>query len=217
MSAVKAWYAGVMRATSMVAAGLLLSSCGQFFEQPVAEPTAVLTEVSTVVAAPEGQPEETRQGSSSSTAVETQTETVTQKPNTSSECGTMSANQALITNVGKVRRVRDYPWDTDYSYTEGYDPCAALSWITITVEGVTGSSPNHIMLFHKGDYLGTATYEAYGFFPRVTRASDNMINVVYTYPLTGEGTANASGRAYASFEWDEDLQKVQMYGDVPPK
>ena len=47
--------------------------------------------------------------------------------------------------------------------TRNFDACTMLSWITLSVEGATGSSPVQIMPFHYGEYIGTATEKAYGF------------------------------------------------------
>ena len=91
-----------------------------------------------------------------------------------------------------------------------------LSWITVTLEGATASSPYHILLFHNGEYLGTATAKAYGFSPKVSRVDDSEIAVTYRWPKEGEGNAEASGTTQAGFRWDEGAQKVVMSGDVPP-
>src|SRR6476469_4953528 len=56
------------------------------------------------------------------------------------------------------------PWSTDPAGFEGtFDPCVTLSAVIIAVEGATGSSPNHVLLFHKGDFFGTARHESLGF------------------------------------------------------
>lgn len=99
---------------------------------------------------------------------------------------------------------------------DGYDDCAALSYIVITIESATGSSPYHIMLFHNGQYLGTATKKAFGFSPTVTRESDSLISVIFHWARPGEGTANRSGESYAQFAWDDQQGKVAMTGDAPP-
>lgn len=97
-----------------------------------------------------------------------------------------------------------------------FDPCAELSWQTISVEGGTASSPHHIMLFHYGQYLGTATAEPYGFFPSVERVNGNEISVTYHWPQEGDANAAPTGETHAGFRWDEAQHKVIMSGDVPP-
>jgi hypothetical protein len=116
----------------------------------------------------------------------------------------------------------DYPWSLDDESTiaaaeETFDPCAELSSITVTVEGGTVSSPSHIMLFHHGDYLGTASSEAYGFWPSTERLDDGSIQVTYTYPLPDESNAAASGRAVSVFTWNDSTQGVDHTGEFPPQ
>jgi hypothetical protein len=48
-------------------------------------------------------------------------------------------------------------------YGGNYDPCVTLSTALVTVEGATGSSLNHALFFHYGNYLGTATWRPYPF------------------------------------------------------
>ena len=72
------------------------------------------------------------------------------------------------------------------------------------------------MLFHKGDYLGTATAEPYGFFPTVEQVSGAEIAVTYHWPREGEANAEHTGTTEAGFRWDDAEQKVIMSGDVPP-
>ncbi len=80
----------------------------------------------------------------------------------------------------------------------------------------TGSSPSAILLFHDGTYLGTATKVQYPFTPEVTRTSDAAVSVTYRYPRDGESNAEASGRADATYRWDDAAGRVVMTGDVPP-
>ena len=58
--------------------------------------------------------------------------------------------------------------------------CTMLSWITLSVEGATGSSPVQIMLFHYGEYIGTATEsgEQYG-----TGTEETAHRATYCSPL----------------------------------
>ena len=132
-----------------------------------------------------------------------------------SSCSSATGQQALHNNIGKVTPSK-WDWDPTYANPDTYDPCASLSWIVVPIAHGTSSSPYQIMLFHRGEYIGTTTSEAYGFLPTVTRTGDNSINVVYHYPYTGEGNIKPSGKAYASFTWDDAAQRVVMRGNVPP-
>ena len=149
----------------------------------------------------------------------TVTQTVRQEPApkstaaASDSCGP-DQQAAYAEAMSKLDPLPGYnqPWRLADS---GYDSCAALSWMTVTIEGATVSSPYHILLFHNGEYLGTGTFEAYGFAPRIKQVSDSEIAVTYRWPRAGEGNAEASGTTRAGFHWDEDLQECVMTGDVP--
>lgn len=133
----------------------------------------------------------------------------------SSECSSDNDESAYKKAIAQVEPYPglDRPWRP---FDSNFDPCADLSWITVTLEGATASSPYHILLFHNGEYLGTATAKAYGFSPKVSRVDDSEIAVTYRWPKEGEGNAEASGTTQAGFRWDEGAQKVVMSGDVPP-
>lgn len=129
-------------------------------------------------------------------------------------CQDIDAHAAYESGIGTIPPWNDNNWTlVDFSQ---FDPCAELSWQTISIERGTSSSPYHIMLFHKGEYLGTATAEPYGFFPTVEQVSSNEIAVTYHWPREGESNAGRTGETHAGFRWDEDQQKVIMSGDVPP-
>ncbi|WIE75153.1 LppP/LprE family lipoprotein [Curtobacterium sp. MCSS17_007] len=107
-------------------------------------------------------------------------------------------------------------WDATTADTSLYDGCAALSAVTVSVAEGTASSPVAILLFHDGTYVGTATEEQYPFVPEVTRTSADAIRVEYRYPQGTEGNADPSGRATATYTWDDTSERVGMSGDVPP-
>lgn len=133
----------------------------------------------------------------------------------SSECSSDNDESAYEKAIAQVEPYPglDRSWRP---FDSNFDPCASLSWITVTLEGATASSPYHILLFHNGEYLGTATAKAYGFSPRISRVDDSEIAVTYRWPKEGEGNAEASGTTQAGFRWDEGAQKVVISGDVPP-
>lgn len=129
-------------------------------------------------------------------------------------CEAGNAQAAFNDNIAQIPQWNGHNWAlVDSSH---YDPCASLSWQTISIEGATASSPHHIMLFHYGQYLGTATAEPYGFFPSVERVNGNEISVTYHWPQEGDANAAPTGETHAGFRWDEAQHKVIMSGDVPP-
>ncbi|WP_246821127.1 LppP/LprE family lipoprotein [Corynebacterium sp. HMSC27B11] len=139
--------------------------------------------------------------------------------NPEKQCGDFPAEEALRQNVGKLASPKgtDWTWNTSHAGTDLYDPCAALSPIVLTIDMATASSPYHIMLFHKGEYLGTATAEPQGFSPAVKQVDDQTIAVTYFYTKPGEANAMRSGEAHATFTWDPAQKKVIMDGNLPPR
>ncbi|GAA2511344.1 LppP/LprE family lipoprotein [Kocuria salsicia] len=135
-------------------------------------------------------------------------------PELSGSCGTDSATKAVDDNLDKVPGVDDPSmWTIDDLGT--YDPCAALSWVTLSGGG-TGSSIRQQMLFHDGDYLGTTTATPIGFHPATVRLSDSSIQVTYTYNRGNESNAEASGRAVSVYSWNPDTESIDHSGEWPP-
>ena len=139
-----------------------------------------------------------------------------------STCASDSASTVVSKALRELKNKSKWDQWTNVSATyEGYDPCAELSWI----DAIPGSSPSdccissmahHILLFHRGKFIGTATYEPYSFSPVITRTSDSSISVTYRYMKGDESPASASGRATAEFSWSSSQNKVVMTGEVPP-
>lgn len=139
-----------------------------------------------------------------------------------STCASDSASTVVSKALRELKNKSKWNQWTNVSRTyEGYDPCAELSWI----DAIPGSSPSdccissmahHILLFHRGKFIGTATYEPYAFSPVITRTSDSSISVTYRYVKGDESSASASGRTTAEFSWSSSQNKVVMTGEVPP-
>lgn len=139
-----------------------------------------------------------------------------------STCASDSASTVVSKALRDLKNKKNWDQWTNVSASyEGYDPCAELSWI----DAVPGSSPSscctaamvhHILLFHRGKFIGTATYEPYSFSPVITRTSDSSIRVTYRYMKEDEKVHNASGRTTAEFTWSSSQNKVVMTGEVPP-
>lgn len=144
------------------------------------------------------------------------------EPKKDSTCASDSASTVVSKALRDLKNKKNWDQWTNVSESyEGYDPCAELSWI----DAVPGSSPSscctaamvhHILLFHRGKFIGTATYEPYSFSPVITRTSDSSIRVTYRYMKEDEKVHNASGRATAEFTWSSSQNKVVMTGEVPP-
>lgn len=137
-------------------------------------------------------------------------------------CGSEKAADATTTAVAQLPPAFADPdnmnveWDATGAKTDGYDPCAQLSWVVVSVERGTVSSPAQVLLFHLGEYVGPASERAYGFLPEVRRINDRTVEVTYIYPQADEAYADASGRAVVTFTWDDDTELVSATGQFPP-
>ena len=135
------------------------------------------------------------------------------------KCATMTGAEAVSTwgpQVPTFREGYDWQWDLDGADTTTYDACAALSWVVLEIPGNTVSSPFQIMLFHRGQYIGTTASKPIGFPPKVVRLDDAAIQVAYTWPRDGESNAEASGRSISIFTWDDRTRSVMHSGEWPP-
>lgn len=139
-----------------------------------------------------------------------------------STCASDSASAVVSKALRDLKNKSKWAQWTNTSETyEGYDPCAELSWI----DAIPGSSHkdccissmvHHILLFHRGKFIGTATYEPYSFPPVITRTSDSSISVTYRYVKGDESPASASGRTTVEFTWNPAKNQVDMEGTPPP-
>lgn len=139
-----------------------------------------------------------------------------------STCASDSASTVVSKALRELKNKSKWDQWTNVSEDyEGYDPCAELSWI----DAIPGSSHkeccissmvHHILLFHRGKFIGTATYEPYSFSPVITRTSDSSIRVTYRYMKEDEAPASASGSTTAEFTWNPAKNQVDMEGTPPP-
>lgn len=139
-----------------------------------------------------------------------------------STCASDSASTVVSKALRELKNKSKWDQWTNVSEDyESYDSCAELSWI----DAIPGSShkeccissmAHHILLFHRGKFIGTATYEPYSFSPVITRTSDSSIRVTYRYMKEDEAPASASGSTTAEFTWNPAKNQVDMEGTPPP-
>lgn len=107
----------------------------------------------------------------------------------------------------------DWRWSAE-SVLGNYDRYATLSTALVSVAGGTGSSPITALMFHDGEYLGTATYQAYGFTSLdAARTTDDTVVLNYKTP----GACNACAPAAVTsvrYRWQGD--HVEMLDPAPP-
>lgn len=122
--------------------------------------------------------------------------------------------------VAAVQQLPPYPdtgwtWNADPATFQGnYNPCATLSTVLATVEMATGSSPVTALMFHNGDYLGTATLKAYP-FTTLNTPQTTADTVVLDYKQPGACTAcPPAGITTVHYQWQND--HVEMLDPAPP-
>lgn len=105
-----------------------------------------------------------------------------------------------------------HPW-MGTALETSFDPCAALSSATITVEGATGSSPMQVLLFHRGEYLGTTSDCAPG-FQLVEQLDGDTVAVTYQWPKEGQPNAGEKWSETVEYSWSAS-GGVTMAGRIP--
>ena len=216
----------VVSSSSSASASASATSTQELFPTPSASPSASASASSpapvpsvvtiTVHAEPTASESKTSESKSDS---KSEAKSESKKDST---CASDSASTVVSKALRDLKNKSKWAQWTNTSETyEGYDPCADLSWI----DAIPGSSHkdccissmvHHILLFHRGKFIGTATYEPYSFPPVITRTSDSSISVTYRYVKGDESSASASGRTTAEFSWSSSQNKVVMTGEVPP-
>lgn len=79
--------------------------------------------------------------------------TPTSTPTPTPTCGPRSGAEAAaqpIADLPLPAGLEDAKWDAARADTSGYEACAPLSWVTVSLDLATGSSPVAILLFHDG-------------------------------------------------------------------
>ena len=205
---------------SLIAVTITLSACAQSGEPNSSLPSSTtnspIPQQSTVTIYASPQPTL----STISTPTVSTVEPVQQSPtvsSTSPNTSCTSKTRAEAVNLAISMQNRKTAWQEVTTNGDNYSPCAELSWITIS-EGpcCTAMQPTPILLFHHGEYVGTATSKEIGAMPKVSRVSENKIEVRYIYLKEGESNAQASGVATAYFTWDSNTHQVIQSGDLPP-
>lgn len=135
-------------------------------------------------------------------------------------CGPSNVNQAVSQNIAQVPEMYAESgaatgWIVDTTATESYDACLDLSWVVLPLSRGTGSSPYQIMLFHRGEYIGTPSLVSFGFYPRVARVSDDAIEVGYSWPDEGQPNAAARVQTVMTYRYNPDTGGVTATGQWP--
>jgi LppP/LprE lipoprotein len=95
-----------------------------------------------------------------------------------------------------------------------YDPCANLSAVVVTVQDGTASTPDQALMFHRGQFVGTATPKAYP-FTKLENPASTGDTVVLTYRTDQSCNSCDDGTlTIVGYAWQND--HVLML-DTPPQ
>lgn len=130
------------------------------------------------------------------------------------ECADLTGQEALDRWVDEVPTIETATWSRTQATVEDYDPCLPLSWIVIFTEAGHPSSPDQVMLFHRGEFVGPALDQPTAYWPTVERIDDETIEATWSWVRPGETVAGRTGHSTARFHWDEDQGRVIAEGDL---
>ncbi|WP_431969343.1 LppP/LprE family lipoprotein [Nocardia sp. bgisy134] len=82
-------------------------------------------------------------------------------------------------------------WVADRASTDQPGSCGQLLWVR-AVGGVSAGAPIHVLFFHDGKYLGTATFEPYA-FTHVAGSNGDSVTVQYKWLVADEPFAAPQG------------------------
>ncbi|WP_278263556.1 LppP/LprE family lipoprotein [Nocardia sp. AG03] len=105
-------------------------------------------------------------------------------------------------------------WVATQAATDVPGDCGQLLWVR-AVGGNSAGAPIHILFFHDGTYLGTATSEPYA-FTSVSGSNGNAVSVDYKWLVADEPfAAPQGGPATITYTWTGS--GVVMSDPLPPE
>jgi LppP/LprE lipoprotein len=130
------------------------------------------------------------------------------------ECGPDQATaMAAALNVNWIDASSDKYWDST-PIASNFNPCADLSAVLVTWQKATPNTPVLAFLFHRGEYVGTATQKAYKW---TTLNADRSTpdTVVLDYKRAGETALGITeGVTSVRYQWQGD--HLTMLDPPPP-
>lgn len=122
--------------------------------------------------------------------------TASRQPTTDTEC----ADTTVAREVALHGDVLD-GMEPQSVYGDAFDPCADLSAIVVSTTGaMTGS--HQVLLFHRGEYLGTSFATPTYYQPGVHLEDDRTVRAHYQYAKPGEPAHMPTGQEVIRFTWD---------------
>lgn len=124
--------------------------------------------------------------------------------------GASAAVSNAIAQIAPPDSVRSSYWVPDGQ--SNLDGCSDLSYASLTINGATGSSPDQLLLFHRGVFQGTGI-KCDVAFQDITGSTSNSVSVDYRYIVGDEPNASPQGSAPVRFVWNGS--SVEMEGTLP--
>jgi hypothetical protein len=113
---------------------------------------------------------------------------------------------------------KDLGWEYDYHpVDDNFDPTATSCAVLVTVQGATGSSPTHILLFHHGEFVGTGRKEGAPFVTLLKHeCTDDTVAVSFKIPGRQGFAGPAKEQSNVKFRWLSGPDVVMREGPLPP-
>ncbi len=127
-------------------------------------------------------------------------------------CGVDPWAPAITEAIGVLSANQPSPYGWTYIGEADYDPCADLSYAMAETPGATASSPMQLMLFHRGEYVGTGTWCPLP-YTTVIGSSGDQVDVRYRWIRGDDTSAGPSGETTTSYVWNG--QGVTMTAPLP--
>ncbi|QWW18843.1 LppP/LprE family lipoprotein [Schaalia sp. 19OD2882] len=138
-----------------------------------------------------------------------------------SACANLTGAQALATWGPKVAQAwPDLPlgdplrWDLKEAPVDTYDPCSPVSWIVLSNTSGAVSGPRHIMLFHEGTYVGTATAKPLAYQPAILRKAPDTLSLTFPFAQKDDDPAKPTGSTTVELLMNPD-GRATITGTVP--
>jgi serine/threonine-protein kinase len=116
-------------------------------------------------------------------------------------CGVNLRSSSVVRAVALVEPTAMYPLDPDHAWGN-FDPCAQLSVALIPTAMGTGSSPVEALMFHEGEYVGTATPDGVGYLAfNENETTDDTVVLTFRTSIGTCGGCDDGTYEDVRFQW----------------
>ncbi len=152
------------------------------------------------------------------TASSATTETTSAPTTTAAQADTAISGNGLCVDIASagvrdaLAALPDGPWAAEHASDAPLGKCPQLLWVSAS-GGNSSGAPISVLLFHDGQYVGTATSEPYA-FAAVSGSTDTSVAVDYKWLVGDEPfCCPAGGPATIHYSWDGS--KIVMDHPLP--